>query len=214
MLKAFHDAGLEKTTRILAIGGVVDDDSLPALGDAALDVISSYYYSPNHDSALNRLFVKDFKAIDGADRIPDFAAIGAYDALAAIYRIVNDQKGGTDPDKAMATMRGYKAESPRGPITIDPTTRDIVQNVYIRRVERKNGVLQNTEIATYPMVKDPTENRRRLIHDREDMGPTRLIPVRCSVIAAGMMIVSLGRRLAPACHRTIRSSKARRPCNY
>jgi branched-chain amino acid transport system substrate-binding protein len=157
-LKAFHDAGLDKSVKILAIGGVVDDDSLPALGDSALGVISAFNYTPTHDSPANREFVRDFKAIAGPTSIPDFAAISAYDAIAAIYRVVAEQRGGTDPDKAMATLRGYKAESPRGPIAIDPATRDIVQNIYIRRVERKNGILQNTEIATYPAVKDPTEH--------------------------------------------------------
>jgi branched-chain amino acid transport system substrate-binding protein len=157
-LKAFHDAGLETTTKILAIGAVVDDDSLPALGDAALGVISAFYYTPTHDSPANRQFVKDFKSIEGPNTVPDFAAISAYDAIAAIYHIVAEQKGATDPDKAMASLRGYQAESPRGPIVIDAATRDIVQNVYIRRVERKNGALQNTEIATYPAVKDPTEH--------------------------------------------------------
>jgi len=156
-LKAFHDAGLEKTIKVLALGGVVDDDSLPALGDASVGVISAYNYSPSHDSALNRQFVKDFRAIEGPTSVPDFAAISAYDAIAAIYHVVAEQKGGSDPEKVMASLREYKADSPRGPISIDSATRDIVQNVYIRRVERKNGILQNTEIATYPAVKDPTE---------------------------------------------------------
>jgi branched-chain amino acid transport system substrate-binding protein len=157
-LKAFHDAGLEKTVKVLALGGVVDDDSLPALGDAAVGVISAFNYTPSHDSAANRQFVRDFRAIAGPNSIPDFAAISAYDAIAAIYHIVAEQHGGTDPDKAMASLRGYKADSPRGPIAIDADTRDIVQNIYIRRVESKNGILQNTEIATYPSVKDPTEH--------------------------------------------------------
>ena len=88
---------------------------------------------------------------------PDFYSVATYDAMHAIYIATAAQNGKLNPDKTMEIFKGMKFESPRGPILIDPQTRDIVQNVYIRRVEKVNGRLQNTEIATYPMVKDPDE---------------------------------------------------------
>jgi branched-chain amino acid transport system substrate-binding protein len=88
---------------------------------------------------------------------PDFASVATYDVMQAIYKVVEAQKGNVDPDKTMQLVRGLKIESPRGPITIDPQTRDIVQNIYIRRVEKVDGKYQNTEIATYPNVRDPIE---------------------------------------------------------
>ena len=96
-------------------------------------------------------------AADPSVEVPDFGAVATYDALQAIYKVVAAQNGGSDPDKAMATLKGMKFESPRGPIQIDPQTRDIIENIYIRRVDKVGDRYQNTEIATFPNVKDPLE---------------------------------------------------------
>jgi branched-chain amino acid transport system substrate-binding protein len=106
---------------------------------------------------MNRDFVKAFEAQSGG-MPPTFGGVGVYDAFQAMYKVIAAQNGQVDPDKTMALVKQLKFESPRGPIAIDPDTRDIVQNVYIRRTELKNGQLVNTEIDTYPMFKDPTEH--------------------------------------------------------
>jgi branched-chain amino acid transport system substrate-binding protein len=156
-LKAYRDLGLDKIgIKVISLGALVDETNLPATGDAALGVISSFDYSATHNSKLNRDFVRAFKDIDPkAD--PDFVAVAVWDAMTAAYKVIAAQSGRIDPDKTMELLKGMKFESPRGPIMIDPDTRDIVQNVYLRRTEKINGKLVNTEFATIPMVKDPYE---------------------------------------------------------
>jgi branched-chain amino acid transport system substrate-binding protein len=157
-LKAIKDSGIEKAgTKVLVNGALVNEAILPAEGDSALGVYSTSDYTSTHDSALNRQFVRDFKAAYGADQNPSFIAVAAYDAMSAVYRIVEAQHGAIDPDKTMALIGGLKFESPRGPIAIDPATRDIVLNAYFMRTERRNGVLGNYEFETTPMVRDPSE---------------------------------------------------------
>lgn len=155
-LRQFRESGLAQSTRVLAVGSVVEEDTLDVVGDEAIGLISSYNYSMTHNSALNRRFVRDFQAIAPGLR-PNYAAIAGYDALAAVYRVLQSQNGSADPDKTMALLKTFKMESPRGPIQIDPSTRDIVQNIYIRRTEKAGSQIVNTEIATYPMVRDPEE---------------------------------------------------------
>jgi branched-chain amino acid transport system substrate-binding protein len=155
-LKAVKQMGLG-TTKLLATGDLVDEAILPTEGETAAGLITTFAYSAMHDSALNRQFVKDFKVAFGSDQLPTFEAVQAYDALAAAYKVLDAQKGTIDPDKTMDIVKGMKFESPRGPIQIDPATRDIIQNVYFRKVETRNGVLGNYEFETTPMAKDPTE---------------------------------------------------------
>jgi branched-chain amino acid transport system substrate-binding protein len=156
-LKAYRDLGLDKAgIKIISLGALVDETNLPATGDAALGVISSFDYSTTHDSRTNRDFVKAYRDIDPKGD-PDFVAVAAWDALTAAYKVIAAQNGKVDPEKTMALLKGMSFESPRGPIMIDPDTRDIVQNVYLRRTEKKNGKLVNTEFATIPMVRDPYE---------------------------------------------------------
>jgi branched-chain amino acid transport system substrate-binding protein len=154
-LQTFHNMGLDKDgVKILATGDLVEENNLKAEGDAAIGIISTYTYGEWHNSALNRQFVKTFKSI--APNIePNFSAVEGYDMLNAIYAVALAQKGGFDYDKAMDTIKTLKWESPRGPVAIDPLTRDLIQNVYVRRTEKINGQLQNTEIETVPMVKNP-----------------------------------------------------------
>ena len=155
-LKAYKDAGLFKAgIKLLATGDLTDEPSLDSLGDSAIGMITAYDYSDAHRSPMNEKFVKDFKAVGGPDARPNFFAVAAYDAMTAIDRVVSAQHGKVDPDQTMALIKGMKFESPRGPIAIDPETRDIIQNVYIRRVEKRGGHLVNVEFDTIPMVKSP-----------------------------------------------------------
>jgi branched-chain amino acid transport system substrate-binding protein len=154
-LQTFHNMGLDKMgVKILATGDLVEENNLKTEGDLALGVISTYPYSEAHDSALNRQFVKVFKSI-APDIEPNFTAAEAYDTMAGIAQAFGSQKGASDYDAAMNAIKGYKWESPRGPVQIDPQTRDLIQNIYIRRTEKVNGKLQNTEFETVPMVKNP-----------------------------------------------------------
>jgi branched-chain amino acid transport system substrate-binding protein len=156
LMKTFAERGLTTSTiRILATGDVTEDAVLEQEGDAALGMITSHHYSYAHDSQLNKAFVAAFEKEYGPLR-PDFLAVGGYDGMAAIYAVIEKLKGDTsDPEKVMAAFKGLRLDSPRGPIMIDPETRDIVQNVYIRKVERKDGKLVNAEFETIESVKDP-----------------------------------------------------------
>jgi branched-chain amino acid transport system substrate-binding protein len=157
-LKAWDAAGGPATgIKILSTGDLTNETLLPADGDAALGVITAMNYSASHDSNLNRELARDMHAADPSVDGPDFASVAMYDALQAIYTVVAEQKGNVDPDKTMQLVRGMKFESPRGPIEIDRQTRDIVQNIYIRRVERRDGKLINNEFAVVPHVQDPIE---------------------------------------------------------
>jgi branched-chain amino acid transport system substrate-binding protein len=156
-LQTLHASPLAHETRVLGVGSVVEEDTLDIVADEAIGLITSYDYSMSHDSPLNRQFVADFQAAAGAKLRPNYAAIGGYDALGAIYTVVQAQKGDVDPDRTMQLVRGLRLQSPRGPLVVDPGTRDVVQNVYIRRTEKRAGAMVNAEIVTYPSVKDPTE---------------------------------------------------------
>ena len=157
-LKAWSAAGGPATgTKILATGEFTIESSLPVFGDAGLGVITAMNYAASHKSPLNTQLTRDMRAADPSVEEPDFASVATYDVLSAIYKAVETQKGNLDPDKTMQLVRGMKIDSARGPIMIDPQTRDIVQNIYIRRVDKVDGKYQNTEIATYPNVRDPIE---------------------------------------------------------
>jgi branched-chain amino acid transport system substrate-binding protein len=138
--------------KILATGEIVDENVLASMGDAALGVISSYEYSETHDSRMNHDFVRAFDAADGGHERPDFGDVAAWDALTAIYRAAKQQNGALDPDQTLAIVKGMRFESPRGEIAIDPNTREVTQTIYIRRVEKRNGVFDNIEIAAFPNV--------------------------------------------------------------
>ncbi len=154
-MKGFVERGLDKAgIKLIATGDVTDDDVIEAMGDSALGVITSHHYSAAHDSALNKAFVKGYAEIDAKMR-PNFMAVAGYDGMAAIYGALKKTNGSTDGDKIMAALKGMKLDSPRGPIMIDPETRDIVQNVYIRRVQKVDGKLYNVEFDKLEAVKDP-----------------------------------------------------------
>ncbi len=155
-MKAFGDLGLRDAgIKLIGPGDLTTDEELPGMGDVALGTITMHHYSAAGDRPANKAFVAAYKAEFGAKDVPGFIAADSYDGMAAIYAVVIAQKGKIDPDKTMELLKGWQDDSPRGPIMIDPETRDIVQNEYLRRVEKVNGQLQNTEFETIPMVKDP-----------------------------------------------------------
>jgi branched-chain amino acid transport system substrate-binding protein len=155
-MKAFGDLGLGSAgIKLIGTGDVTTDEELPGMGEPAIGTITMHHYSAAGDRPANKAFVAAYKTEFGAKEVPGFVAVDAYDSMAAIFHVIAAQKGDIDPDKTMELLKGWKYDSPRGPIMIDPETRDIVQNEYLRRVDKVDGQLQNTEIGTLPMVKDP-----------------------------------------------------------
>ena len=156
-MKAFEERGLAKEgIKVIATGDLTDDDVLQSMGDPVVGVITSHHYSAHHDSPENKAFVAAFKQVGGGLARPNFMGVGGYDGMAAMAEVVKKSgPGHIDGDKAMEVLKGMKLMSPRGPISIDPATRDIVQTVYIRRVEKSGGDYYNIEFDKFPDVKDP-----------------------------------------------------------
>jgi branched-chain amino acid transport system substrate-binding protein len=158
--KAMAERGIDKRkTRVLGSGETTAEAALKSMGDNALDIITAWHYDYTSKNKLNVAFVKEFNAMHG--RNPDFFSIGGYDGMHAIYEALKKTKGKTDAEALVAAAKGLKWESPRGPMMIDPETRDVVQNVYIRRVQKVGGELINVPFDTIPMVKDPAGERRK-----------------------------------------------------
>jgi branched-chain amino acid transport system substrate-binding protein len=156
LMKAFAEQGLTSSgLKIIATGDITDDMTLPAMGDAALGMITSHHYSYAHDGALNKAYVKAYAEAYGPDLRPNFMSVGGYDGMSAIYHVVEQLKGDVDGDKAMAVLKGMKLDSPRGAIEVDAATRDVIQTVYIRRVEKVDGKIVNVEFDKVEKVKDP-----------------------------------------------------------
>lgn len=150
MLKSYRERGLDAAgIKLIGVGNMTDDNTLPAMGDAAIGVITSFHYSLAHKSPENAAFVAAFTETNPRAGRPDYLAVGGYDGMAAIYEVARKLNGNIDGPKAMAVLKGMKLNSPRGPVTIDPTTRDMVQNVYIRKVERVNQQLFNVEFDKF-----------------------------------------------------------------
>jgi branched-chain amino acid transport system substrate-binding protein len=159
--KTLAERGIDpKKTKILGQGELTEDEARKSMGDASLGIITVYHYDHNHDSALNREFVKAFNA-EYAGRNPNIYAIGGYDGMHLIYEALKKTGGKTDGDSLIAAAKGLRWESPRGPISIDPETRDIVQTVYIRRVDKVGGQLLNVEFDKVENVKDPVKARMK-----------------------------------------------------
>lgn len=145
LMKQFTERGMDKTgIKLIGDGGVTDDDLLNEMDDATIGVVTSFHYSAAHDSAANKKFVEGFVKANKGMR-PNFMAVGGYDGMHVIYRALEATKGQGKGETLLNAMKGQSFESPRGPVQIDLKSRDIVQNVYIRRVERKNGQLWNVE---------------------------------------------------------------------
>lgn len=159
--KALAERGVDpRKTRIMGQGELTDDSALKSLGDAGLGIITVFHYDPNHQSAMNRDFVKAYNEAYGG-RNPDFFSIGGWDGMHLIYETLKKTGGKTDAETMIAAAKGMAWESPRGPISIDPETRDIIQTVYIRRVEKVGGQLKNVEFDKVEKVKDPVKARMK-----------------------------------------------------
>ena len=158
--KALAERGIDaRKTKVMGQLEIADDNALKAMGDAALGIITSGHYDPTHKSAKNEAFVKAYNAAYG--RNPDFFSIGGWDGMQLIYDVLKKTGGKTDAQAMVDAAKGMAWESPRGPISIDPETRDIIQNVYIRRVEKVDGKIQNVEFDRVENVKDPVKERMK-----------------------------------------------------
>jgi branched-chain amino acid transport system substrate-binding protein len=153
-MRQFSERALDKAgIKVIGPGDVMDDDLMGGMSDAALGTVTAHMYSAAHDSALNKAFVGAYKAAFSSR--PGFVAVGGYDGIHLIYEALKKTGGKSDGDALVEAMKGMKWESPRGVISIDPETRDIVQNIYIRKVEKRDGELYNIEFQTFEAVKDP-----------------------------------------------------------
>ncbi len=164
IMKAFGELGLDKAgVKLIGPGDIVTDEELPGMGDVPIGVISTHHYSAAADRPANKAFVAAWKKEYGDKSTPNFLAVGAWDSMDVLYQAIREQKGRIDPDKTMEIIKRYKnPNSPRGPISIDPATRDIVQNMYLRETRRVGGQLANVEVETIgTAVKDPWKEFNR-----------------------------------------------------
>jgi branched-chain amino acid transport system substrate-binding protein len=160
VMKQFLERGMDKAgIKMIGTGDVTDDDQLNDMGDGALGVVTSHHYSTAHPSAMNKKFVADFTAANKTMR-PNFMAVGGYDGMHIIYEALKTTKGQGGGDALLAAMKGQVFESPRGPVLIDAQTRDITQDIYLRKVEKKDGQLWNVEFDVIKSVKDPGKNKQ------------------------------------------------------
>lgn len=158
MMKAYSDLGLRKAgIKYIGPGDITTDEELQGMGDAALGVITAHHYSAAADRPANKAFVAAYKKEYGAKLNPGFMAVGAWDAMDLVFHVIRVQNGKINPGRTMELIKSYKnPNSPRGPIAIDPETRDIVQNEYLREVRKVDGQLANVEIETLAtQLKDP-----------------------------------------------------------
>jgi branched-chain amino acid transport system substrate-binding protein len=159
--KALAERGIDPSkTKVMGMGELTEDEARKSMGDAALGIITVYHYDHGHDSALNKTFVAAFKEANGG-RNPNIYSIGGYDGIHVIYEALKKAGGKADGDSLIAAAKGMKWESPRGPISIDPETRDIVQTIYIRRVEKAGADTRNVEFDKVENVKDPVKARTK-----------------------------------------------------
>ncbi len=157
MMKAYGDLGLAKEgIKFIGTGDITTDEELPNMADVPLGVITMHHYSAAGDRPANKAFIESWKKEYGANSTPSFMSVGAWDAMDALFQSIRAQNGKLDADKTMELVKQYKnANSPRGPIAIDPETRDIIQNQYLREVRKVGAHLANVELETVTAVKDP-----------------------------------------------------------
>jgi branched-chain amino acid transport system substrate-binding protein len=156
VMKQFADRGLKEAgIKLICTGDVLDDDLLEAIGPSALGIVSSHHYSAAHDSPENKAYVESYGKANGGKR-PNFMSVGGYDGVHVIYEALKKTGGdASNGEKLVEAMKGLKWVSPRGPMSIDPATRDVVQTIYIRRCEQKEGKLWNIEFDKIENVRDP-----------------------------------------------------------
>jgi branched-chain amino acid transport system substrate-binding protein len=152
--RQFVERGFDKAgITLIGPGDVTDDELLPHMGDAILGAVTAHFYSAAHPSPANRAFVDAFQK--EYKYRPNFTAVSGYDGMHIIYEALKKTNGATDGETLLKAMKGMAGESPRGPMSIDADTRDVVHNIYLRKVEKLNGELYNLEFATFNAVKDP-----------------------------------------------------------
>jgi branched-chain amino acid transport system substrate-binding protein len=155
-MKAFKERGLDKAgITLIGTGDVTEDEVIEAMGDEALGVITTHHYSAAHKSPENDAFKKAYADVAGPDARPNFMAVGGWDGTHVIYEMVKKLGGRLDGEKAVDAVKGMTIQSPRGTITIDPATRDVIQDVYVRKVERVGDKHFNVEVDKFAKVKDP-----------------------------------------------------------
>jgi branched-chain amino acid transport system substrate-binding protein len=160
LAKALVERGMDPgRIKIMGQGELSDESALRAMGDNAIGIVTAFHYDYAHPSATNRTFVAAYNA--EFKRNPDFFSVGGYDGMHLIYEALNKTGGKSDGDSLIAAAKGMTWDSPRGPVAIDPETRDIINTVYIRRVEKVDGQVQNVEIAKFENVKDPVKARSK-----------------------------------------------------
>jgi branched-chain amino acid transport system substrate-binding protein len=158
LAKAMVERGMDTSKiKILGQGEITEENAMRGMGDAALGVVTAFHYDHNHDSRANKDYVAAFNA--DYKRNPDFFATGAYDGMHVVYEALKKTGGKSDGDALVEAAKGLKWESPRGPVSIDPQTRDIIQTVYFRKVEKVGGALKNVEFEKIENVKDPVKAR-------------------------------------------------------
>ena len=158
--KAFAERGIDRNkTKILGSGETTAEAAVKAMGENSLGIVTAWHYDYKLDNPLNQKFVKDFNEMHG--RNPDFFSIGGYDGMHAIYATLQKTGGKTDGDTLIKAAKGLKWDSPRGPMSIDPETRDVVQDVYIRRVQKVGDEYVNVPFDRISAVKDPAGERRK-----------------------------------------------------
>jgi branched-chain amino acid transport system substrate-binding protein len=156
LVKTYSDLGLRDAgIRLIGPLDIIQDTKLQSMGDAAVGMVTMGHYAADYENPANRAFVKAWHEAYGADSTPDFMAVGGWDGMAAIAHVVKTLHGKIDADKAIKALEGWKFDSPRGPIMIDPKTRDIVQDEHLQKVVKKNGRLAVEVVDTVPAVKDP-----------------------------------------------------------
>jgi branched-chain amino acid transport system substrate-binding protein len=151
--KQFVERGLDKAgIKLIGPGDVTDDELLPTMGDAILGTVTAHFYSAAHPSAMNKAFVKAFQQQNSSR--PNFMVVSGYDGMHLIYEALKKSNGSTDGKALISAMKGMAWESPRGPMSIDRESGDVVHNIYVRNVERVNGELYSVEFATFQAVGD------------------------------------------------------------
>ena len=156
VIKTYGDLGMKEAgITLFGPGDITQDSELPNMGDVPIGIITMHHYSAAGDRPENKRFVKAWKEAYGANTTPDFFGVQGWDGMAALYEVVRRLGGKITAEKAIEVWKGWKFNSPRGPIMIDPETRDIVNNQYLRKVEKQGGKLANIEFKTIEMVKDP-----------------------------------------------------------
>jgi branched-chain amino acid transport system substrate-binding protein len=159
LIKQYVERGLDRSgIRLIGEGSVTEDDILTKMDDSVLGMVTSHHYSAHHPSETNRAFVAAFRAANGGRR-PNLIAVHGYDGMHLVYEALRKTGGNAGGEALVEAMKGLSWESPRGPVALEPETRELIQNIYIRRVERVNGELFNVEFQTIPNFRDPSKKR-------------------------------------------------------